>query len=529
MRPGAAVTVGDLLSLELFAQAEVVGGDRVRDREVRMVVAGGSLRQVGELPDGALVVFDRSQLVVEDIAADLVLRRGVGAGIVGVITEAPPRSVPLATRRLAEKFGIALILLPQVHAGSIAAELDPIARVPTIAAAATLLRTVGRLARVVAGSPAGLVAALSDGLGMPVALVDGHGRVVEGDAAAVGPEILEFIEAGDRARDVPIVVTRRVGLPALVAPATAQWSGTRNLWFVVRLSGQASAQVDLVTAAIRVAAVSFGAYLSSEALAAEREGSRRAMLLTEILAQGDEPSPQTVARATALQWHLYGWHLAVQIFVRHAASIAPPGATRAALEHALAAQGIQVHLVDRPDGWTFWTTDSTNPAPTEIGALLNAVRRALLDVEQHARGLGLCAGVGSAEPGPAGIGRSMQTALDASQLARTRDVAAPVEHIDPLSIKRMLVGWYAQGPLQEIATALVQPLWDADPRGDLVHTLRCYLDNESNTTITAAVLGLHRNTVLHRLSRIRRLLLADLDRPDERLAVHLAVHAATAN
>jgi len=83
------------------------------------------------------------------------------------------------------------------------------------------------------------------------------------------------------------------------------------------------------------------------------------------------------------------------------------------------------------------------------------------------------------------------------------------------------------GKLQDIATALVAPLLAADPRGDLVRTLRCYLDHESNTTTTAAVLGLHRNTVLQRLARIRALLRADLNRAEERLAVHLAVHAVT--
>jgi len=98
--------------------------------------------------------------------------------------------------------------------------------------------------------------------------------------------------------------------------------------------------------------------------------------------------------------------------------------------------------------------------------------------------------------------------------------------MDPLSIRRLLVGWYSYGPLQEIATALVQPLLAADPAGELLRTLRCYLDHQSSPTTTAAVLGVHRNTVTYRLTRIRELLRADLDQPDERLAVHLAVHAA---
>ncbi|HEY7815237.1 MAG TPA: helix-turn-helix domain-containing protein, partial [Nakamurella sp.] len=125
-----------------------------------------------------------------------------------------------------------------------------------------------------------------------------------------------------------------------------------------------------------------------------------------------------------------------------------------------------------------------------------------------------------------GIGRSLEAAHDAAMLAHTRDVIGAVEHIDPLSIKRMLIGWYAQESLQEIASGLLEPLREADRSGELVRTLRCFLDSESNVTTTAAILGLHRNTVLNRLRRIRALLQADLDRPDERLAVHLAVRTA---
>ncbi|MFF0448905.1 helix-turn-helix domain-containing protein [Streptomyces sp. NPDC004609] len=40
------------------------------------------------------------------------------------------------------------------------------------------------------------------------------------------------------------------------------------------------------------------------------------------------------------------------------------------------------------------------------------------------------------------------------------------------------------------------------------------------------MLGVHRNTVLHRLERVRALLPVDLSRPDERLVVHLATRVA---
>lgn len=522
----AVVTVGTLLTLDVLRDAEVIGGSEALQREVRMVVVGGHIRQVGDLPEGTLVVFDRSQLAIEDYSADVVLRRGVVARIAGVVAEAPPRGLPSATQRLAEKFGITLILLPKVHAAAIAARLDPFARVPTVATAATLRAAVQRLSQV-PGQPAELLSTMSSALACPVALTDAAGRMVHGDRAAVSQSILLLLADTERLRSrAPQVITDRGGQVSVLAPAVANSTGAANLWFVVRLPGPSSAMVEVVTAIVGVAAIAFAAYLSATALTSEREGRRRALLLTEIMEQGDEPVQRTVERATALGWRLYGWHVAVQISIRHSPAGPLPGGVGVALEEALVQFGITAGLVDRPDGWAFWTSYDASPTQALMSTVVSAVGRALVAVERNAAGLSLCAGVGGAHEGTAGIGLSLQEAHDAGLLARSREIAGAVEQMDPLSIRRLLVGWYSYGPLQEIATALVQPLLVADPAGELLRTLRCYLDHQCSPTTTAAVLGVHRNTVMYRLTRIRELLSADLDRPDERLAVHLAVHAA---
>jgi hypothetical protein len=518
------VTVADLLVLPALEAAELIGAAG-RSRRVSMVVAGTSVRQVAELPPGALVVFNREQLEVEDISADIVLRRGLQADIAGIIAEAPPRAaVPLATRRLAEKWNMPLLLLPRVHSTSLAAELDPHVRVPTVAAAATLADSINRLVATT-GSPDELVEALQAGLDMPAAIVDARWRIVHGQmgpgfqAGWFADQILEgtttsrLIDVGD-------------GSGVFVMPAVASPARSGNLWFAVALTAAGAAMIDMVASVLRVAAISFGAHLAAEELRAEREDTTRSLLLTEILDQGDQPSASTVQRATAAQWRLFGWHLAVEIRIRQTPGTQPLRGVRTTLREALARQQIRAPLVPRPDGFAFWLTGEVNPGPAPIARLGSAVRRTIMDVEREVPGLRLCAGIGSAGQGPSGIGRSLQAAHDAAMLAHTRDVAGAVEHIDPLSIKRMLVGWYAQESLQEIASGLLEPLRAADRSGELVHTLRCYLDSESSITTTAAILGLHRNTVQNRLHRIRELLQADLERPDERLAVHLAVRTA---
>jgi len=67
---------------------------------------------------------------------------------------------------------------------------------------------------------------------------------------------------------------------------------------------------------------------------------------------------------------------------------------------------------------------------------------------------------------------------------------------------------------------LLDPL--TDQPGALLETLGAYLDAESSTADTAAVIGVHRNTVAARIARVVELLGVDLADPDERLAVQLA-------
>jgi purine catabolism regulator len=97
-----------------------------------------------------------------------------------------------------------------------------------------------------------------------------------------------------------------------------------------------------------------------------------------------------------------------------------------------------------------------------------------------------------------------------------------VRHIDELGIQRILIGWYSSSEFGDFASTLLRPVTDMDRDEDLMRTLEVYLDNESSPTVTADVLGLHRNTVINRIARIRKVLHVDLDDPDERLAVQLA-------
>ncbi len=75
---------------------------------------------------------------------------------------------------------------------------------------------------------------------------------------------------------------------------------------------------------------------------------------------------------------------------------------------------------------------------------------------------------------------------------------------------------------------LLKPLqqYDRLHHGDLVKTLAQYLRHSGHIGRTADALFVHRNSLRYRLARIRALLDVDLDDPDVRLALQVAIALA---
>ena len=58
---------------------------------------------------------------------------------------------------------------------------------------------------------------------------------------------------------------------------------------------------------------------------------------------------------------------------------------------------------------------------------------------------------------------------------------------------------------------------------DYVRILRVYLDQDRSIAETIRILYMHRNTFLYRIGRIQEILAMDLDNPDNRLLLQIAL------
>jgi purine catabolism regulator len=148
---------------------------------------------------------------------------------------------------------------------------------------------------------------------------------------------------------------------------------------------------------------------------------------------------------------------------------------------------------------------------------------------------GALAGAGGGASVAAGIGRNAQ-GIEAIRLAyRQASMALAIARdlyggtrslrFEELGAERLLFHLIGYPELATYRHDMIGPLEDYDRKhgADLTRTVEVFLACHGNHARAARELHLHRNTLLYRLERATELLGKDLDDPETRLAVQLAL------
>jgi hypothetical protein len=516
-RDPAPVLVRQVVALEELDGATVGGGAAGLDRPVEDVVLyAGALDGAQPVPARSLVVMDASHLRSDTYQVDVALRAAHEAGASALLLCAPSAPLALAATRLANKFQLPLVVMPHGDPLVLSDALRRAVRAPFLVRSDALLQAV-RVLRRTSASGDGLKAtlqALSETLGGPTALLGVEGTVMAGDPVAAPDDAHDLLE-------VPIAA-RAGAHTRLVQPISLAPRERPTFWLVCRLTDPTAAWQAVAADVLELASWSVTVRLVADRLQRERDARFRLGVLNAVVAAQERPEPVLLEQLGVLGWQVDGWCTAVSLQASGDADPLRVLTLTEELQRQLQAVGLNGPLVERPDGWTMWTVDRKEPAPASYRDVVAALRSAMETFVGSVSRLRVHVGVGRPYEGLGGLRASLAEAKEAATIAQAAGDAVAVQHIDDMGIRRILLGWYASDTFAEFAQTLLGPLLQVDHDGELTKTLEVYLDRESSATLAAGDLGVHRNTVLNRVERLRSLLTVDLDDPDERLAVQLA-------
>lgn len=164
------------------------------------------------------------------------------------------------------------------------------------------------------------------------------------------------------------------------------------------------------------------------------------------------------------------------------------------------------------------STDVLTPATTAASRLLERARDG--GTAGRSGGPPVAAGIAAPRAGLADLGTAWEEASAAARAALAEPRLGPVARWASIGPFRLLTA-LSPGPAHDPA---VSPLL-SPAQTELARTAEVYLDCAGQAGRTAAELGIHRQTLYYRLSRIEQLTGLDLDDGEDRLLLHMALKA----
>ncbi len=168
----------------------------------------------------------------------------------------------------------------------------------------------------------------------------------------------------------------------------------------------------------------------------------------------------------------------------------------------------------------FQATDEKDPINTAI----KLAKVFTSEIQRQYPGSRVAIGIGQSVREVAAWRGSYRDATQALDLARRLQTDTPL-YIGDLGVYQLILSLSDREKLVAFYEKTLGPLLDYDMRqhADLIKTLEAFFVCHGNLSQTAEMLIVHRNTLLYRMNRINEIAQMDLERPEIRLALHLAL------
>lgn len=537
------ITVADVIKLALPPGTKVVAGAMGLGREVTWATRlRPSPPAFGHLTGGELVILPPNVLeqLDERLTLDAAVRQLAGFGVAAV---AHVGAVPRAARAAADTAGVPLLQLPKD------ADLGPLER-----DAARLIterrrevqrrgQDVGRrlMELAIAGEPLnGMIQALAEMADRPIALQGRDGRVLAFHAPRPAPSLagIETVLANNHAAvshwlqatmvssaaEPPTAMYDLEGrLARVVAPVIGRGGLLGSVSLLVP-RGEATPEDAQVTSR---GAAACAVILAREHAAASARREVELHVLDEVLDGALRSELTLQQQARRLGHDLSASHVAFVARVDQTGPVRAHGRDGrwSSLTEVLARSGR-----GREKGvlWRVRNNSAEIAWPmmgdADVPSLAQDLHANLASMAPAGGSISL--GIGTARAGIVGIRQSHNEARQALAMGRRLHGPGHVTRFDELGVYRLIFAAEnlpeIRGFHEESLAALIE--YDRANNAELIRTLDAFFAARCSPKEAAAVLGVHRNTVLYRLDRIREITGRDLDDAAVRLRLQLALH-----
>lgn len=543
------ITVADVIALALPRGTSLVAGASGLGREVTWATR---LRPTppafGHLSGGELVLLPAQ--VLEQLDERLTLEAAVEqlAGF-GVAAIALVGTISKATRRAADDAGVPLLQLPK------SADLGPLER-----DASRLIterrravqrhgQDVGRqlMELAIAGEPLSVLMRSLAGLAnRPVALEGRDGRLLAyhpTGSAAPSRQMLEPLlarehyhlgrwlraTAASSPADPPTATyDLNETLARVVAPVIGRDGLLGSLSLLVP-RGQASPEDGLVIARGSAACA---VVLAREQAAASARREVELHVLDEVLDGALRSEATLLQQAKRLGHDLLSPHVALVARLDHTGPVRSQGRDDrwSAIGEVVAragtpSRGRPLWRVRNNSAEIIWPAAASDDA-AQVAHRVQAELTTLQPVASGTSATAISIGVGTPHEGLAGIRLSHQEARQALTLGRRLSGPGHFTRFDDLGVYRLIFAAAALPELRSLHDDALGNLlaYDQDHGAELIQTLEAFFAARCSPKEAANLLGVHRNTILYRLDRIRDITRQNLDDAAVRLRLQLALH-----
>ena len=257
--------------------------------------------------------------------------------------------------------------------------------------------------------------------------------------------------------------------------------------------------------------------LATRSLDAERD-----YLIDALLAGNLPASEETIARLTDLGLEPEQHHV-LALAQRAGTGVDQPLSEQfsRAIRAALNTAPRRAVLIDRPN-WVI----AIFPVSVREDSSVPFARTLNEAIKEYSR-TSVRIGVGRLARRLADFPTSFREAREALFIASITGETKSVQHYNDLGVWRLLLRIEDETELERFSDYYLSPVsrHDREQQTDWLKTLETFLDLNGNLRATARALALHRNTITYQLEHISKLLGQDLNNPEVRLNLQVALRA----